>query len=169
MLKIRLYGDAVLREKTGPVEKVTAAVRRLTIEMIEAMFKYVGVGLAAPQVGKNLRLAVLHHPELHPKPLILINPEILDRGDELVSIEEGCLSLPRLNVAVARPKDIRIRFTDVKGKLVIREFSDLMARIIQHECDHLDGKLIVDHMDLQSRLRFETAFKQTRKHPPSSS
>lgn len=160
MLDIRLYGDAVLRQKSKPIEKLTASIRRLSAQMIESMRKAVGVGLAAPQVGKNIQVVVLHHPEFHPKPLTLINPVILDRSKELTSLEEGCLSIPDLSVPVARPRAIRVRYTDLTGKVIEREFLDLLSRIVQHECDHLSGKLIVDHLDLEKRLKFETKFKK---------
>lgn len=165
MLPIRLYGAAVLREPTTAIDAVTAAVRRLTAQMIGAMRAAAGVGLAAPQIGKSLRLVVLHHPELHPKPLTLVNPEILDRSSDLASHDEGCLSLPALLVSVARSRAIRVRYTDLRGHAVEREFQDMLARIVQHECDHLEGKLIVDHMDLDRRLRFESALKKGGHSP----
>lgn len=162
MLKLKLYGDAVLRKKSIPVEKMTGAVQKLARDMISAMKKYVGVGLAAPQVGKSFRLAVLYHPQIHPEPLTLINPVILSRTDELATLEEGCLSLPDLNVPVTRPRAICVRYMDLKGRTIEREFLDTLARIVQHECDHLEGKMIVDHLDLQARLRFEAQMKKSR-------
>ena len=165
MLKVRLYGDAGLRRKSKPVEKLTAALRRFAADMIAAMRNHLGVGLAAPQVGRSLRMAVLYPPEFHPDPLTLINPVILERADELTSIEEGCLSLPDLNVSVARPRAVRVRYMDMKGNTIDREFFDLLSRIVQHECDHLDGKMIVDHLDLPSRLQFEA---QMKTRPPKA-
>ncbi|OGH55554.1 MAG: peptide deformylase [Candidatus Lindowbacteria bacterium RIFCSPLOWO2_12_FULL_62_27] len=160
MLHILRYGDPALRKKSGPVEKLNAAVRRLAEQMIKSMRAAAGVGLAAPQVGRNLRIAVVHHAEFQPKPLILINPVILERSNDLTQVEEGCLSVPHLNVAVARSKAVRVRYRAAGGETVEREFHDLMARIVQHECDHLEGKMIVDHLDLQTRLRFEAQLKK---------
>lgn len=168
MLKIRLYGEAVLREKSKTVEKATNAVRRLASDMIESMKKYGGVGLAAPQVGKSQRMAILYHPEFHPEPLTLINPMIIERADDLAAADEGCLSIPDLNVSVARPRAIRVRYMDLKGNPVEREFLDLLSRIVQHEIDHLDGKMIVDHLDLERRLRFEAQIKRNRNKPRGS-
>ena len=162
MRKLRLYGDAGLRKKSTPVEKLTAAIRKFAEDMIAAMQNHVGVGLAAPQVGRNLRMAVLYHPEFHPAPIALINPVILACADELTAVEEGCLSLPNLNVSVARPLAVRLRYMDLKGDTVDREFFDLLSRIVQHECDHLDGKMIVDHLDLPARLQFEAQLKKKR-------
>lgn len=159
MFDLVLYGDRVLRSKSKPVESLTTTVKRLSAGMLLAMKKFYGVGLAAPQVGKALRLAVLYHPEFHPKPLTLINPKIIGRSDDLTSMDEGCLSVPELSVSVTRPRVICVSFTDLKGKQVEREFSDMMARIVQHECDHLDGKMIVDHLDLPARMQFETRVK----------
>ncbi len=162
MLDIRLYGDGVLREKSKPVDKMSAAIKRLSAQMFESMRKAVGVGLAAPQVGKRLRVIVIQHPEFHPKPLTLINPEIIERSTDLTSIEEGCLSVPKLSVPVARSRGVRGRYMDLKGNSVEREFLDVLARIVQHECDHLTGKLIVDYLNLVQRLRFEAQFKKMR-------
>ena len=162
MIKLRLYGEAVLRQKAEEVDKTTAVIRKLATDMIGSMKKHNGVGLAAPQVGKSLRMAVLYHPEFHPKPLTLINPVVIARADELASFDEGCLSVPNLNVPVTRPRAVRVRYLDIKGNPVEREFLDLLARVVQHEIDHLDGKLIVDHLDLPARLRFEAAMKQAR-------
>ena len=160
MLEIKLYGEGILRKKSKGVDKLTGAIKRLAGDMIETMKNSLGVGLAAPQIGKSLRMAVLYHPEFHPKPLTLINPVILDRAAELASLEEGCLSLPKLNVPVARPRAVFVRYMDLKGNVLEREFLDLLSRIVQHELDHLDGRMIVDHMDLESRLRFEAQLKQ---------
>lgn len=156
MIDIRLYGDPVLRGKSRPVDHVTAQIKKLVKDMLDAMRNAAGVGLAAPQVGRELRICVIQHPQFQPKALTLINPVILERAEELSALEEGCLSLPQLNVLVTRPRAIRVRYTDVRGKTVEKEFLDMLSRIVLHECDHLEGKMIVDHLDLENRLRFET-------------
>lgn len=167
MLDIKIYGAQVLREKSRPVDRVTAAVRKLAAEMLEAMRAAVGVGLAAPQVGRSVRICVLQHPEFHPKPLTMINPVVIERADELSTLDEGCLSLPKLSCPVTRPRAVRVRYTDLKGKSVEREFLDMLSRIVQHECDHLAGKMIVDHLDLGARLKFEADLKKggRKKNP----
>ncbi len=159
MLTVVLYGDPVLRKKSDPIEK-PVAVRKLAARMIDCMKNQEGVGLAAPQIGQLIRMAVISHPVEMPKPLTMINPAVLERSDELGFIEEGCLSVPRVTVSVARPRAVRIRYTDLKGRTIEREFLDLLARIVLHECDHLDGKLIVDHMDIQTRLKFEASLRK---------
>lgn len=169
MLDIRLYGDGVLREKSKPVDKMSAPIRRLSAQMLESMTKAVGVGLAAPQVGKSLQVVVIQHPEFHPRPLTLINPEIIERSTELASLEEGCLSVPNLSVPVARSRGVRVRYMDLKGKTVEREFLDVLARIVQHEYDHLSGKMIVDYLVLDQRLLFEARFKKFRAAAKESS
>ncbi len=161
---LQTYGAAVLRHKAEPVDRVTAAVRRLADEMIRAMKKHEGVGLAAPQIGKSQRLVVLYHPELHPKPLVMLNPEILKRAAEFFELGEGCLSLPGVNVNVSRPSAVRVKYQDLKGAMRETEYEGLMARIVYHEVDHLNGKLIIDYLPLDQRLRFEAQIKRAR-HP----
>lgn len=165
-LVLKPYGESVLRQRAQPVEKVNAAVRRLADEMIRAVKKYEGVGLAAPQIGKGQRLVVLYHPELHPKPMAMINPEILVRADEFAELEEGCLSVPGVTVAISRPNGVRVRYLDLKGVERERELEGLLARIVFHEVDHLNGKLIVDYLTLDQRLRFEAEYKRRRESPP---
>lgn len=161
-------GDDVLKKKTRPVRKVTAAIRRLASAMIDAMHEHGGVGLAAPQVGKDIRMTVLYHPELHPEPFAMIDPEILEMSDELVSLEEGCLSVPDWHVPIARSRQIRVRFMDIAGKTQTVEYVDMMARIVQHEIDHLDGRLIVERMDVQTRMQFNAEYIPPSQRPPVS-
>ncbi|MBI4178610.1 peptide deformylase [bacterium] len=160
-LDILTYGNPVLRKKSDPIARITALIRRLADGMRAAMHAAQGVGLAAPQVGENLQLCIVQHPKLQPRPLTLINPVILEKSDELVPLGEGCLSLPNLTVQVIRPRAVRVRYMDLKNKPVEREFTDLLARIVQHEMDHLTGKLIVDQLDLAERLRFEARRRAT--------
>ena len=115
--------------------------------MFEAMYSAPGIGLAAPQVGVGLRFAVLDlMPDEKPTPLVLINPEIVAVGEELATREEGCLSLPGQYADVTRPAEVRVRYRDLDGTAHEIEGEGLLAACLQHEMDHLDGMLFVDHV-----------------------
>ncbi len=122
-------------------------VREIVPKMFATMYAAPGVGLAAPQIGVNLRLAVVDlQPDDKPAPLVLLNPEILAVSDEQVIREEGCLSLPGMYADVERPSRVRIRFEDESGLRRELEADGLFAACLQHELDHLDGVLFVDHL-----------------------
>ncbi len=164
---IRIYGDPVLREKALPVEATTEGLRRLAEDMIDTMIAEEGIGLAAPQVGETVRLYVVNlaaiNPDLyrdrkgpalegHPPHLALVNPRIVKQEGEQ-TCEEGCLSFPDLYDKVTRPEVVRVEATDLDGRPLEIEGSGLLARVLVHEYDHLDGILFIDHLS-KFRLQF---------------
>jgi len=148
-LEIVLYPDKPLTLKALPVEEIGPETAQLAAEMIDAMETYDGVGLAAPQIGIARRMVVLREPG-SPNAMCLINPEITERdGNEMA--EEGCLSLPSVYAEVPRSTRIRVRALNEHGKQRTFEAEGFLARIIQHEVDHLDGILFIDRLDIMTR------------------
>jgi peptide deformylase len=141
------YGDMVLHEKARPVEAVTPEIERLVDDMIETMYAAPGVGLAAPQVGVNLRVFVVDISVGRDLagPIVMINPEFVER-DGMQLEEEGCLSVPGFNATVVRPSRVVVKGLDRSGAEHQREGTGLLARAFQHEMDHLDGMLFVDRL-----------------------
>jgi len=147
LLEIHVLGSPVLRTETTPVAEVTDDLRQLVEDMFETMHAAEGIGLAAPQVGRLERVAVV---EIEKDRLVLINPEIVaesgqDRG------EEGCLSIPDIYGDVERAKRITVRAMGIDGAMLEREAEGLLARAIQHEIDHLHGKLFIDYLSFLKR------------------
>jgi peptide deformylase len=154
MFEIRIYGDPILR-KTGKIvtvfdSELQAFIERMTVTMREKD----GVGLAAPQVGRSIKLAVIDTTSGESEPLVLINPVIFDVSKELVEEEEGCLSIPSIRLNVKRPARVSVKGLDGNGKeFTIEQAEGLLARVLQHETDHLNGILFTDHVSpLQRRL-----------------
>ncbi|HXC24585.1 MAG TPA: peptide deformylase [Gemmatimonadaceae bacterium] len=147
ILDIRVLGDPVLREQTQPVPSVTDEIRQLVDDLFETMHAAGGIGLAAPQVGRRERVAVV---EVDEQPLIFINPEIISR-ESSARDEEGCLSIPEIYGEVDRPATIVVRALDREGHPFELNAAGLLARCIQHEVDHLDGKLFIDYLSLLKR------------------
>ncbi len=143
-LKVRLYGDPILRQKAAQVKEVGPAERILIASMIETMHEHKGIGLAAPQVGVSEQLFVA---DIGDGPVVVVNPKILMRSGEEVR-EEGCLSIPGILMNVKRSQKIRVRYLNEDNQMVEREYSDLLARVVLHETDHLKGKLIIDYASL---------------------
>jgi len=141
------YGDSVLHERARTIDELTPEVDRLIGDMVETMYAAPGVGLAAPQVGEPLRLFVVDiSVGRDPNGLIvMINPEIVER-DGMQLEEEGCLSVPGFNATVVRPARIVVSGLDRHGDVHQREATGLLARAFQHEIDHLDGQLFVEHL-----------------------
>lgn len=143
--EIRLLGDPVLRRAARPVETVDEDVRRLVDDLLDTMYAAEGVGLAAPQIGASLRVFVYDIREPEVPVGALINPEIVEREGS-VKEEEGCLSIPGLTEVVERAARVAVRGLDRDGNEVRVEGEGLLARCLQHECDHLDGILFVDRL-----------------------
>src|SRR5436190_3846585 len=143
VLEIATYGEPVLRVRCKSVERVTDETRRLIASMIETMHAAAGVGLAAPQVRVTERLFVY---DVGEGPGAIINPEIVRQEGEVVGVE-GCLSIPRLQGDVPRAEKILVRGLDQHGKKVRIEATEWLARVFQHEMDHLDGVLFIDRAD----------------------
>jgi peptide deformylase len=145
--------DPRLKIKARPVRAVDDKVRRLMDDMLDTMYGAIGIGLAAPQVGQSSRVIVLDvaREGEKPQPLQLANPEILWRSPELTTGNEGCLSLPEHYAEVTRPAKIRVRYLDYQNEIREIEASGLLAMCLQHEIDHLDGVLFVDHISSLKR------------------
>lgn len=146
VLEIRLLGDPVLRERAESIEAVDEEVRRLAQAMFDTMYEAEGVGLAAPQVGVRQRLIVVDSREEGDEPVALVNPRVVDASSERGRAEEGCLSIPGLRDLVERPSDVTVEAQDLEGRPVRIEASGLLARVLQHEIDHLDGVLFLDRL-----------------------
>ncbi|MBV1799045.1 peptide deformylase [Siccirubricoccus sp. G192] len=148
LLPILLVPDPRLRAKCRPVGPGDAdQVRALAPRMLESMYRAPGIGLAAPQVGSALRFMVVDlQPEEKPDPMVLVNPEILAASAETAVREEGCLSLPGQYADVTRPARVKLRFQDLTGARREVEAEGLLATCLQHELDHLDGVLFIDHL-----------------------
>jgi peptide deformylase len=153
LLDILIAPHPVLRRKARPVRPEDAALLRpLLPRMFATMYQAPGIGLAAPQIGQELRVAVVDVAENDEhRPLTLINPEIIEAGEQLAAREEGCLSLPNQYAEVVRPEAIRVRFQDLEGRTTELDADGLLATCIQHEIDHLDGILFVDHLSTLKR------------------
>ena len=162
ILPIIKLPDPVLRQVSKPVERVDDDVRRLVASMFDTMYDAPGVGLAAVQVAVPRRLLVLDvaGKDDPPEPIAMINPEILSRGDELRTHEEGCLSIPDTHVEIERPAKIQVRFLDEMGLAKELTAEGLLATAIQHEVDHLDGRLIIDFL---SKLRRDMVIRKLKK------
>lgn len=162
VLKIRLYGDPCLRAKSKPVKEVGAVERMLIAAMFETVNACKGVGLAAPQVGINEQIFVVNTEKevfavINPKILKGIGSEVMQEGCLSVPsqevLEEGCLSVPHVLVDIQRPKIVWVEFTDGENRHVQAKLSGLVARVFQHEYDHLQGKLILDYLPAKERQK----------------
>jgi len=160
---LHLLGSPVLRQKSPAVPKVDDAVRRLVDDLFETMHAAKGVGLAANQIGVARRVAVVDIGVDDPPALVLINPVIIERGDEAESAEEGCLSIPEIFGDVTRAARIVVEALDQDGNRSRVEASGYKARAIQHEIDHLDGILFLDHLSAVKRGLLLSKWKKSRK------
>ncbi len=154
LLTILHHPDPRLRKKTPPVQQFDAALQKLIDDMFETMYAAPGVGLAANQVGVQLRLAVMDCSDEHDQPMVMINPEIVEGGDRQ-EMEEGCLSVPDIRDKVQRYNRLKLRALDRHGKSYELEAEGLMAQCVQHEIDHLDGKLYIDYLSSLKRERIK--------------
>lgn len=149
-MKLRLYSDPILREDATDVEVFDENLAREVEAMVETMIRERGIGLAAPQVGMSKKLIVvlqMKHPEDNEaEPMALVNPEIIERSRETWELDEGCLSVPGIVGKVTRPERITVRYQDLDGKNKTITASGMFARVIQHECDHLRGRLFIDYL-----------------------
>jgi peptide deformylase len=159
---ILVVPDPVLKQKSVPVEAVDDELRTLMDDMLETMYAAPGIGLAAVQIGVPKRVIVmdLARAEEPKAPRYFVNPEIVWASEETLPYEEGCLSVPEIYDEVERPAKVRLRYLDYDGKAVEEEAEGLYAVCIQHEMDHLEGVLFIDHL---SRLKREQAVKKVKK------
>lgn len=161
-LEILEFPDPRLRTLAAPVEQVDDELRALIDDMFETMYEAPGIGLAASQVDVHKRLLVLDVSEEKDAPLVLINPEILERSGEQVC-QEGCLSVPGVYAEVSRADTIRVRALDRNGESFELQADGLLAVCIQHEMDHLDGKLFVDHLSMLKREMLKKKLAKIRR------
>ena len=166
-LKIRIYGDPCLRKKSEILKEVGPSERMLIAAMLDTMYESKGVGLAAPQVGINQQIFVA---DVGDGPVVVVNPKILKKSGAIKQ-EEGCLSIPGITVDVKRPGKIVVQYLDENSRLVERELNNILARVFQHESDHLNGKLIIDYVPLTEKLKVRRLLKELAKleHPSRKS
>lgn len=167
VLPIVTYDDDVLRQKAEPVQKNSPELQSLIDDMFDTMYNSDGVGLAAPQVGKLLRIFVADaDPMIEEEegsihgPLALINPEITFESDRKIDMDEGCLSIPGVNAKVTRPEKIVVNYLDRDFNEQKQEVDGWLARVIQHEKDHLDGILFLDHLSMFKRKMLSSKLKE---------
>lgn len=154
---IILHPDPRLKKTCAPVADISAEVRALADDMLQTMYDAPGIGLAAPQVGELKRLIVMDCEKgetATPRPIALINPEVTWSSDETNVYEEGCLSIPELFADVERPAEVRVSWVDLDGKPQEEQFDGLWATCVQHEIDHLNGKLFIDYLKPLRRQMF---------------
>ncbi len=165
LLKIRHYPDPVLKKVATAISEFDDSLRQLAHDMVETMYAAPGIGLAAPQVGISKRLTVIDcaHKDEDSQLLILVNPEIVAREGEACE-EEGCLSVPEYYASVVRSAVVQVRFQDLDGQSRLIEAGGLMAIACQHEIDHLDGILFVDHLSPLKRSLFRKKWQKIQEH-----
>ncbi len=157
-MKVCLLGENVLREKAETVQDINDDIRALVNEMFDVMVNDNGVGLAGPQVGKRIRLFVIMVDDNVRR--VFINPQIMATSEEMVDYDEGCLSIPGIWETIKRPARVTVQAYDENGKRFVLEAEGLLARAIQHENDHLDGILFIDHGDPSVAKKAQETFKK---------
>lgn len=165
VLEILVAPHPVLKQKAKPVAEVDDRVRKLMADMVESMYAAKGIGLAAPQVGVLERIVVidLQEKDQPPAPMKFVNPEVVWESPEIASYEEGCLSVPEQYAEVTRPKSVRVRYLDENGEQREIEAEGLLATCLQHEIDHLEGTLFVDHLSSLKRNMLMRKLSKLRK------
>ncbi|MGV3592173.1 MAG: peptide deformylase [Gammaproteobacteria bacterium] len=163
LLTILEYPDMRLRKRAAPVKEVDDALRQIIDDMFETMYAAPGIGLAATQVDVHKRLLVLDISETKDNPLVFINPQIEVLDPEPLGYEEGCLSVPGYYDLVTRPRKVRVTALDRHGEPFEIEAEGLLAVCVQHEVDHLDGKLFVDYLSILKRQRIKAKLLKDQK------
>jgi peptide deformylase len=163
VLNILEFPDPRLRTKAQPVAEVNDSLRDLIDDMLETMYAAPGIGLAATQVDVHQRLLVIDVSEDHSEPLVFINPEVTVLDPELGEYDEGCLSVPGFYETVNRPRRIRVTALGRDGQPFTRELEGLLAICLQHEIDHLDGKLFVDYISPLKRQRIRKKLEKAQR------
>ncbi|ETS09697.1 peptide deformylase [Bartonella henselae str. Zeus] len=162
MRPLVIVPDPILREISKPVEYIDSAVQKLADDMLETMYHAQGIGLAAIQIGIPLRMLVLDvsRNDEQKNPLVIINPEVLWLSDERNIYKEGCLSIPEYFAEVERPKRLCVRYQNREGKQTEIEADDLLATCLQHEIDHLNGRLFIDYL---SKIKRDMVIRKLKK------
>lgn len=161
-MTIRIYGDPCLRKKSAEVKSIGPGERLFIKALMAAMYENKGVGLAAPQVGINQQIFVADTGD-GMGPQAFINPKLVKKSTITQKMEEGCLSIPGVNISVKRPAKILVKYTDEDGQLIEREMDGLLARVFQHESDHLHGKLIIDYASLTQKAKIRKHLNELKK------
>lgn len=167
ILDIRVLGDPILRQETIPVPRVTDELRGLIDDMFATMHRARGIGLAAPQVGRSERIAVVDVND-GSGPLVLVNPEIVAASSDTEKSEEGCLSIPDVYADVVRPERVTVRALDRDGATFEIEAGGLLARCMQHEIDHLHGKLFLDHLSMLKKRSAQQQWAKVKDRYPGN-
>ena len=163
-LSILLHPDPRLKKISIQVTNIDERIKKLCLDMIDTMYSHSGVGLAAPQVGVLKRVVVMDCSDDGEKsPVTLINPEIVWSSEEVSKFEEGCLSIPHIREEIKRPSSVQVKFTDISGILKVSYFKGLWATCIQHEIDHLNGKLFIDYLGPIKRSFITKKMKKYKK------
>ncbi|NQV14925.1 peptide deformylase [bacterium] len=162
LLEIQTYGKDILRKKTEEISEIDDPIREIVSNMFESMYAAEGIGLAAPQIGKSIRLFVI---DLTPideseKKRIYINPRIYEFNEVKDEYEEGCLSIPTIREIVERPISIRLTYQNLEGDIIDEEVDGFHARVIQHEYDHLESRLFIDHLSPLKRSLLKKTLKK---------
>lgn len=167
LLPIRTYPDPVLRRECKPAQPGSDEIKELASDMLETMYAAPGIGLAAPQVGQSIRMIVVdilgHLGERDPH--VLLNPEITS-ASETIAFEEGCLSLPEFTVEVDRSRVVEVKYQNLEGEELKLTAEDLFAVAIQHEMDHLEGRLLLDHSSVVRRDLYRRKARKMRAQVP---
>ncbi|MBA3909536.1 MAG: peptide deformylase [Rhodobacter sp.] len=144
---ILIHPDPRLKKVCEPVAEITPELRQLASDLLETMYEAPGIGLAAPQVGVTKRVLVMDCiKDGPPEPMVLVNPEVVWSSEDVSVYEEGCLSIPDQYADVKRPAEVKVRWLDLAGQEQERQFHGIWATCVQHEIDHLDGKLFIDYL-----------------------
>ncbi|UWR22886.1 peptide deformylase [Sulfitobacter sp. S190] len=162
VLPLVLWPDPRLAETCAPVTEITTAIETLAADMLDTMYAAPGRGLAGPQVGAMLRIFVMDAgwKEGAPDPLVCINPMLQEIGEERVTREEGCLSIPGVTAQISRPSQVQMVWTGLNGGRYVQSFSGFAAACVQHEIDHLDGIVTFDHLDADTRADLVATFEK---------
>ncbi|OGT21878.1 MAG: peptide deformylase [Gammaproteobacteria bacterium RIFCSPHIGHO2_02_FULL_42_13] len=163
MRDVLIYPDIRLRSVAEPVCEINDEVRALVDQMFDLMYARQGIGLAATQVDMPLSLIVIDLQDKSNPPLVLINPEIVEKSDAMVNSEEGCLSFPNVYVKVARVEKIKFKAQNLEGEWFERETDGLLSVCVQHEIDHLEGKLIADYLSSLKKHMLHKKMKKLKK------
>ena len=158
-MKVLYLGEETLRQPSKPVEHIDEALHELIREMFITMDEDKGIGLAAPQIGKNIRLFIVF---INEQKYVFINPEIIETSQEMCLMEEGCLSIPKVYDEVMRPSAVKVQFLNIDGKIKTIEASGLLARVIQHENDHLNGILFIDRLSEEKKAEAIEKFEHKK-------
>jgi peptide deformylase len=160
-MEIITLGNELLRQKAAPVQKINETYQKIAADMIETLHRGKGIGLAGPQVGLMERIFVIHIEGDVPR--VFINPSIIGTSQDMVKYEEGCLSLPGIWVDVLRPSSVRVQAWNETGRPFTLETGGILARVIQHEYDHLEGLLFIDRLSEPKRNRILTKFEKRKR------